>query len=186
MVGMILPMLIGLVLAAHIGQSGTLTFTKPAAWTDRAAASLMRVAEFVVPRASGDAEDGELIVYYFGGTGGSVEANLERWTSQFQSAKEPIRTSSVVNGLKLTSLDVSGTVHRRGASRFDGAPQQTCVPDARHRRGDAEGTLLRQTHRTVGNHRQGRRRLRPVPPESRLQVSTEARLGIVFEPQPAR
>ena len=38
MVGMILPMLIGLVLAAHIGQSGTLTFTKPAAWTDRPAA----------------------------------------------------------------------------------------------------------------------------------------------------
>ena len=109
MMGMILPMLIGLVLAAHLGQAGTLTFTKPAAWTDRAAASSMRVAEFVVPRASGDAEDGELIVYYFGGTGGSVEANLQRWTSQFQSAKDPIRTSAVVNGLKLTSLDVSGT-----------------------------------------------------------------------------
>ena len=67
MVGMILPMLISVVLATHIGQAGTLTFTKPAAWTERAPASSMRVAEFVVPRAPGDAEDGELIVYYFGG-----------------------------------------------------------------------------------------------------------------------
>ena len=101
--------LIALVLGASSAQSGTLTFTKPAAWTDRAAASSMRVAEFVVPKASGDTEDGELIIYYFGGGGGSVDANLERWTSQFQSAKEPVRTSATVNGLTLTSLDVSGT-----------------------------------------------------------------------------
>jgi hypothetical protein len=95
--------------AAVSSQTGTLTFTKPAAWVDRAPASSMRTAEFVVPRAAGDAEDGELIVYYIGGTGGSVEANLQRWTSQFQSSKNPIRTTATVNGLRLTSLDVSGT-----------------------------------------------------------------------------
>lgn len=106
---MIGSILLGLMLAAHTGQTGTLTFTRPAGWSDRAAASSMRVAEFVVPKATGDAEDGELIVYYFGGTGGSVEANLQRWASQFQTTRDPIRTSSVVNGLKLTSLDVSGT-----------------------------------------------------------------------------
>ena len=97
------------VLAGLGDQTGTLTFTKPSAWTDRAAASSMRVAEFVVPRASGDSEDGELIGYYFGGGGGSVDANLQRWTSQFQSTKDPVRTTATVNGLKLTSLDVSGT-----------------------------------------------------------------------------
>src|SRR5436190_11665660 len=107
--GMIPLMLIGVVFATPVVQGGTLTFTKPAAWTERAPASSMRVAEFVVPRVSGDPEDGELIVYYFGGSGGSVEANLQRWTSQFESAKNPIRTSAVVNGLTLTSLDVSGT-----------------------------------------------------------------------------
>ena len=69
----------------------------------------MRVAEFVVPKASGDSEDGELIVYYFGGTGGTVEANLQRWSSQFQPASEPVRTTAKVHGLALTSLDVSGT-----------------------------------------------------------------------------
>jgi hypothetical protein len=90
-------------------QTGALTFSKPAAWTNRTPASSMRVAEFVVPRASRDAEDGELIVYYFGGSGGSVEANLQRWTSQFQSSKAAVRTKATVNGLELTSLDVSGT-----------------------------------------------------------------------------
>ena len=90
-------------------QSGTLTFSKPTAWKDRAPASSMRVAEFVVPRAAGDTEDADVIVYYFGGGGGSVEANLQRWATQVQSSTAPVRTTADVNGLKLTSLDVSGT-----------------------------------------------------------------------------
>lgn len=96
-------------LASATIQSGTLTFNKPAAWTERPAASAMRVAEFVVPKAAGDAEDGELIVYYFSGSGGTVEANIQRWTGQFQSAKEPVRESSSINGLEVTTVDVSGT-----------------------------------------------------------------------------
>ena len=106
---MLACILIALVLGAPYDQAGTLTFTKPTAWTDRPAASSMRVAEFVVPKAAGDSEDADVIVYYFGGGGGSVEANLQRWTSQFQSTKDPVRTTTTVNGLKLTSLDVSGT-----------------------------------------------------------------------------
>ena len=109
MVAMSPSLLMTLMLAIVSVQTGTLTFTKPAAWTNRAVTSSMRVAEFVVPRMAGDAEDGELIVYYFGGTGGSVEANLQRWTSQFQSKIAPSRTTSTVNGLKLTTLDVNGT-----------------------------------------------------------------------------
>src|SRR5947208_13006916 len=106
---MISSIVVAIVLGGVPGQAGTLAFTKPAAWTDRASTSSMRVAEFIVPKAPGDAEDGELIVYYFGGGGGTVEANLQRWTSQFQSTKEPVRTTATVNGLKLTSLDVTGT-----------------------------------------------------------------------------
>jgi len=106
---MFAPILTALVLSAPIVQAGTLTFTKAAAWKDRPPASSMRVAEFIVPKASGDSEDADVIIYYFAGGGGSVEANLQRWTSQFQSTKEPVRTTATVNGLKLTSLDVSGT-----------------------------------------------------------------------------
>ena len=35
----------------------------------------MRVAQFALPRAASDAADAELVVYYFGGSGGSVNAN---------------------------------------------------------------------------------------------------------------
>jgi hypothetical protein len=75
----------------------------------------MRVAQFVLPRAAGDAEDGELIVYYFGGSGGTVEANIERWVGQMQqpdgrpSSAVMQRQSRTVNGLKMTLVDVSGT-----------------------------------------------------------------------------
>ena len=105
--------LIGIVLLASTAlQSGTLTFTKPQAWTDRPAASSMRVAEFVVPKAAGDGEDGELIVYYFGGGGGNVQANIDRWIGQFKpdpGAKTHETESITVNGLKITMVAVQGT-----------------------------------------------------------------------------
>ena len=55
------------------------------------------------------------MVYYFGGTGGSVEANVQRWISQFeQPDKRPSsdvarRESRTINGLTVTLVDVSGT-----------------------------------------------------------------------------
>lgn len=116
---------IGFMLLLVTAQTGTLTFSKPASWRERPASSSMRVAEFVVPRVAGDSEDGELIVYYFGGSGGSVEANLERWTKQFQTTKEPVRTTTSVNGLKLANLSVSGTYVaevRPGASERHNKP----------------------------------------------------------------
>ena len=125
MIAMFMSVLIALALSGSPAQTGTLTFTKSAAWKDRAPASSMRVAEFVVPKAQGDTDDGEVIVYYFGGGGGSVEANLQRWTSQFQSTRDPVRTTATVNGLKLTSLDVSGTYvadMRPGASEHYNKP----------------------------------------------------------------
>ena len=94
-------------------QSAGLGFTAPAAWKSRPAASSMRVAEFVVPKAPGDAEDGEVILYFFGPMAGSVDANVQRWIGQFQQpAGAPAdgnRTSFNVGELKVTTVDVSGT-----------------------------------------------------------------------------
>ena len=93
----------------------TISYVTPPGWQKQPAASSMRVAEFALPRADGDAEDAQLILYYFGGSGGSVDANLQRWVGQMQQpdgqpssavAKKETRT---VNGLMLTLLDVSGT-----------------------------------------------------------------------------
>ena len=93
--------------------AGALRFTAPPEWTSRPAASGMRVAEYVLPKAGGDPEDGELIVYFFGGTGGSVDANIQRWIGQFQhpSGKpaDGKRSTFSVGTLKVTEVDVSGT-----------------------------------------------------------------------------
>jgi hypothetical protein len=58
----------------------------PAGWVAEAPQSNMRVAQFSVP-AAGEGDGAAFVVYYFGpGQGGSLEANLERWQSQFSSA----------------------------------------------------------------------------------------------------
>lgn len=102
-----------ILLTSTLQAAGTLTFTAPPAWQSRPAASSMRIAEFVVPRAPGDPEDAEVIVYFFGGTGGSVDANVQRWIGQFQRAADAPadgnRKSFAVGNLKVTTVDVSGT-----------------------------------------------------------------------------
>ncbi len=59
--------------------------TAPASWATRAPASSMRLAEFTTPGVAGKA-GAEVIVYFFGkGAGGSPDANLNRWKSQFSN-----------------------------------------------------------------------------------------------------
>jgi hypothetical protein len=110
-----------LTVALAIGLSGSglaaaeLLYTKPAAWTAAPTTSSMRVAQFAVPRAKGEAADAELIVYYFGGSGGSVDANIDRWIGQMEqpdgrkSSEVAKRSTRNVNGLPVTLVDVSGT-----------------------------------------------------------------------------
>lgn len=98
-----------------LAVAAALTFTTPPGWQAGKPASSMRVAELTLPRAAGDAEDAQLIVYYFGGQGGSVDANIERWVGQIQqpdgktSSAAAKKESRRVNGLAVTLVDVSGT-----------------------------------------------------------------------------
>lgn len=70
----------------------------------------MRIATYTVPAASGDSEAGECGVFYFGaGQGGDVESNIARWINQFEPPGVPTRSSRVVDGLKVSMLDLSGT-----------------------------------------------------------------------------
>ncbi|MDF2696027.1 MAG: hypothetical protein K0S65_4410 [Labilithrix sp.] len=60
--------------------------TVPASFVARPATSSMRLAEWSVSRT--DDASAEVIVYYFGeGQGGSADANIARWSSQFTSAE---------------------------------------------------------------------------------------------------
>lgn len=110
--------LVLLALSLSLGQGqapGQLIFKAPDAWKPRPPASTMRVAEFILPKADGDAEDGEVVVFYFGGQGGDVEANITRWLGQMQqpggraSKDVATRSTRTVNGLQITMIEVAGT-----------------------------------------------------------------------------
>jgi hypothetical protein len=98
------------------GQTpGDLHYKVPDGWMAAQPSSKMRVAQFKLPKADGDNEDGELVLYYFGANqGGTPEANIDRWISQLQqadgsSSKDKAKTESLtVNGMKVATVDVSG------------------------------------------------------------------------------
>lgn len=98
-----------------LNSFATLTFSAPAGWKATGPSSPMRVAQFVLPRAAGDAADADLVVYYFGGSGGTVEANIERWLGQMRqpdgkpSSAVAKRDTRTINGLKVALVDVGGT-----------------------------------------------------------------------------
>lgn len=108
-------MLVAVAIAAATLHAAGLTFTTPEGWRKVSTTSSMRVADFSLPHADGDREDAELAVYYFGGQGGSVDANIQRWVEQMQqpdgraSSAVAQRETRKVNGLDVTLLDVSGT-----------------------------------------------------------------------------
>jgi len=71
---------------APLGQGrsglGPFSLQVPADWKEKPSVSNMRAAEFELPASNGQAE---VIVYYFGESGaGSVQANIDRWVSQFK------------------------------------------------------------------------------------------------------
>jgi len=99
-----------------VTQQNSLKFTVPAGWVEEERTSSMRVAQYRLPKATGDAEDASLVLYYFGqNQGGSTAANIERWVGQIQQAdgsvsKDKSKEESLeAHGLKVTTVDVSGT-----------------------------------------------------------------------------
>jgi hypothetical protein len=88
----------------------------PPGWASKPPTSSMRVADFTLPKVAGDAEDGQLTLYYFGGQGGTVQANLDRWIGQMtqpdgRASKDVATTTTMktASGLAATLVDVSGT-----------------------------------------------------------------------------
>jgi hypothetical protein len=108
-------------LPAH-GGAGTapapaagLKYSAPAEWIAETPSSSMRQAQYRLPRAEGDPEDAELVVFFFKGDGGSVDANIQRWIGQFvkadgsPAADVATTTRRESHGIPITIVDVSGT-----------------------------------------------------------------------------
>ena len=87
----------------------------------------MRKASYVVPRAAGDTEDGELTVFYLGpGQGGGIDANVDRWVKQFADAKpsDVKRADRQANGLRQHTIELaSGTFSAGMAMGGSGTPK---------------------------------------------------------------
>ncbi len=95
-----------------------LEFETPSTWIKETPSSSMRLAQYRLPHLPEDSEDAELAVFYFGGQGGTVQANVERWIGQFSDPNGSPLTDAVkvserdTDGIHLTIVDVSGTYHQ--------------------------------------------------------------------------
>ena len=101
---------------ATVAAAAALKFDVPSGWVSKTPSSSMRLADFTLPKAASDPEDGTVTVYYFGTGGGSVQANIDRWIGQLsqpdgRASKDVAKTTTLdaKGGLKVTLLDVSGT-----------------------------------------------------------------------------
>jgi hypothetical protein len=103
--------------SALAGQPGAaasaeLAWTVPKEWIEETPKSGMRKAQYRLPAAAGDKEDGECVVYYFGaGQGGDVKANLDRWAAQFRGwgTASPKFSETTAGGFTISRAEVHGT-----------------------------------------------------------------------------
>jgi len=102
--------------SAQSNTNGELRFKAPEGWVAEKASSSMRVAQYKLPKVEGDKDDGSLVLYYFGSNqGGTAQANIDRWIGQIQqpdgsSSTDKAKTETLtINGLKVTTVDVTGT-----------------------------------------------------------------------------
>jgi hypothetical protein len=87
----------------------------PDAWVFETPKSEMRRLQFAVPGPDG--AGAEFVVFYFGpGQGGTLEANLERWTSQFKGPDggpvEPVVTEIGTDQVPAVLVELRGSYGR--------------------------------------------------------------------------
>lgn len=84
-------------------------WTVPSGWSAQPKRQ-MRAATYTAPAPKEGIDAGECGVFYFGkGQGGSVEDNLNRWVMQFEKGGKHEFGSKDVNGLKVSTVKVTGT-----------------------------------------------------------------------------
>jgi hypothetical protein len=125
-ISLLLSALIMCAAIAFAESAAGLKWAAPAGWKNTGASS-MRAATYAVAPEAGDTAAAECGVYFFGaGQGGSVEANIERWKSQFADAagtRAAAKTGTrTINGLKVTTIESSGVYSGMGGPMAPGKP----------------------------------------------------------------
>jgi hypothetical protein len=94
----------------------SIVWTVPSNWRSVPNPNGMRLATYHVPAAAGAADEAELSVVR---AGGSPEANIERWVGQFADRGSDKRAQRKVNGLMISTLEISGTFNAGGMTTSD-------------------------------------------------------------------
>ncbi|MEM9190819.1 MAG: hypothetical protein AAGF12_16665 [Myxococcota bacterium] len=109
--------------------AGGIRWTAPEPFRAQQPQSRMRAAEYVFPEEEGETA-ATMTVFFFGaGQGGSVQANIDRWVGQFtqsdgrESAEVAQIENKEVNGLQVTTVDLTGTYTASPMMGGSGAPQ---------------------------------------------------------------
>lgn len=88
-------------------DAGRIRLTAPSSWQRRQPRSQFTLAEFALPKAEGDEQDGRLTVSM---AGGSVAQNLQRWRGQFAGQQKADAVKQLdIAGLNVSVVDLSGT-----------------------------------------------------------------------------
>ena len=113
------------IVKADSGQGGELHFLVPEGWREVPTQSPMRLSQITLPAGGEGKEEGELTVFYFGPSAGTIQMNIDRWIGQFSqpdggSSKERAQVEDLQGEPHpFTLVDLSGTML---ASGMPGAP----------------------------------------------------------------
>lgn len=96
----------GLLSTSTITADG-IVMTVPTQWTSQPPDTSMRRAQFSAATDGGS----PVIVAVFGGIGGSVESNIDRWVQQIaEPTSEMVREARDVGALRITHITLTGTL----------------------------------------------------------------------------
>jgi hypothetical protein len=105
---------------------GKLSVAAPEGWKRKQPSSGIIEHEFAIPKSEGDSTDGRMTVM---GAGGSIEANIDRWTGQFEDAsgkrlgKDQVRVEKrKIAGEEVVIVDLSGTYLEKTGGPFAPGP----------------------------------------------------------------
>ena len=110
---LVVPSMLGAAEKTKTVTAKDIKLTVPTTWKQGEVTNRLRTAQFEIPAVEGDKDAAELVVYFFGGAGGGVDANLQRWAGQFQPAgkKQQIYQGKSKQG-EYYLIDITGVYNK--------------------------------------------------------------------------
>jgi hypothetical protein len=100
---------------------GELVWTVPSKWQTVPNPSPMRKATYKIPKAAGDSDDAEMSVTL---ASGALDANIDRWSGQFEDAKTTRTERALAGGVKVTIVEIRGTLKGAAMPMAGGPPTE--------------------------------------------------------------